>query len=135
VENSGIWPGLSFLLVLQISAVLFNLIPLPPFDGYNAVEPFLSPVHPRAGGPFPRRGDLDHPAVVLVCPVRGRCLLGTVFFISQRGVDWNLVIRARSLPLLGTIDINRFVQAELVPLHKTTRMRASLELSYANQRF
>ena len=44
VTNSGIWPGLSFLLVLQISAVLFNLIPLPPFDGYNALEPFLSPV-------------------------------------------------------------------------------------------
>ncbi|HSJ86554.1 MAG TPA: site-2 protease family protein [Anaerolineales bacterium] len=42
VTASGIWPGLSFLLVLQISAVLFNLIPLPPFDGYNAIEPFLS---------------------------------------------------------------------------------------------
>ncbi len=44
VENSGPWPGLSFLLVLQISAVMFNLIPLPPFDGYNALEPFLNPV-------------------------------------------------------------------------------------------
>jgi Zn-dependent protease len=37
-------PGLSFLLVLQVSAVLFNLIPLPPFDGYNILEPFLHPV-------------------------------------------------------------------------------------------
>ena len=36
-------PGLSFLMVLQISAVLFNMIPLPPFDGYNALEPFLNP--------------------------------------------------------------------------------------------
>jgi len=36
-------PGLSFLLALQISAVFFNLIPLPPFDGYNALEPFLNP--------------------------------------------------------------------------------------------
>lgn len=44
VTASGPWPGLSFLLVLQISAVLFNLIPLPPFDGYNALEPFLTPV-------------------------------------------------------------------------------------------
>src|SRR5512135_150874 len=44
VTASGIWPGLSFLLVLQISAVLFNLIPLPPFDGYNALEPFLNPI-------------------------------------------------------------------------------------------
>ena len=41
VTNTGIWPGISFLLVLQISAVLFNLIPLPPFDGYHAIEPFL----------------------------------------------------------------------------------------------
>jgi Zn-dependent protease len=41
VSPTGIWPALSFLLVLQISAVLFNLIPLPPFDGYNALEPFL----------------------------------------------------------------------------------------------
>jgi Zn-dependent protease len=24
--------------------VLFNLIPLPPFDGYNALEPFLNPI-------------------------------------------------------------------------------------------
>jgi Zn-dependent protease len=44
VTASGPWPGLSFLLVLQISAVLFNLIPLPPFDGYNALEPFLNPI-------------------------------------------------------------------------------------------
>lgn len=41
VGPTGIWPALSFLLVLQITAVLFNLIPLPPFDGYNALEPFL----------------------------------------------------------------------------------------------
>ena len=31
-------------MVLQISAVLFNLTHLPPFDGYNALEPFLNPV-------------------------------------------------------------------------------------------
>lgn len=44
VENNGPWPGVSFLIVLQIWAVMFNLIPLPPFDGYNAIEPFLNPV-------------------------------------------------------------------------------------------
>ena len=44
VDDSGPWPGVSFLIVLQIWAVMFNLIPLPPFDGYNALEPFLNPV-------------------------------------------------------------------------------------------
>lgn len=42
VTPSGIWPGLAFLAFLQISAVVLNLIPLPPFDGFGAVEPYLS---------------------------------------------------------------------------------------------
>jgi Zn-dependent protease len=42
-STSNIWPGISFLLVLQIWAILFNLIPLPPLDGYHVLEPFLSP--------------------------------------------------------------------------------------------
>ncbi len=35
------WSGWSFLLFIQITAVLFNLIPLPPLDGYNILEPFF----------------------------------------------------------------------------------------------
>jgi Zn-dependent protease len=42
LSNSGIWPGIAFLAFLQISAVVLNLIPLPPFDGFGAIEPFLS---------------------------------------------------------------------------------------------
>lgn len=42
VTSSGIWPGLAFLALLQIMAVVLNLIPLPPFDGYGIIEPFLS---------------------------------------------------------------------------------------------
>lgn len=34
-------PGLAFLAYLQIMAVVLNLIPVPPFDGYGVVEPFL----------------------------------------------------------------------------------------------
>ncbi len=42
VSAGGIWPGLAFLAFLQISAVVLNLIPLPPFDGFGAIEPYLS---------------------------------------------------------------------------------------------
>src|SRR6266576_2811396 len=35
VSSGGIWPGLAFLTYLQVTAALFNLIPLPPFDGYG----------------------------------------------------------------------------------------------------
>jgi Zn-dependent protease len=43
-STSYIWPGLSFLLVLQVWAIFFNLIPIPPLDGYNIIAPFLNPV-------------------------------------------------------------------------------------------
>jgi Zn-dependent protease len=42
ISASGIWPGVAFLAFLQISAVVLNLIPLPPFDGFGAIEPYLS---------------------------------------------------------------------------------------------
>jgi len=43
-STSYIWPGLSFLIVLQVWAMFFNLIPIPPLDGYNIIAPFLNPV-------------------------------------------------------------------------------------------
>jgi Zn-dependent protease len=42
VSSSGIWPGLAFLALMQISALVLNLIPVPPFDGYRALTPFLN---------------------------------------------------------------------------------------------
>jgi Zn-dependent protease len=41
LSADGIWPGLAFLAFLQVTAVLFNLIPIPPFDGYGAIRPHL----------------------------------------------------------------------------------------------
>ncbi|MCJ7434227.1 MAG: site-2 protease family protein [Anaerolineales bacterium] len=41
VSTSGIWPDLAFLGLLQVSAVVLNLIPLPPFDGFGILEPHL----------------------------------------------------------------------------------------------
>jgi Zn-dependent protease len=34
--------AMAFVLQLQISAVLFNLLPIPPLDGFHAIEPYLS---------------------------------------------------------------------------------------------
>jgi Zn-dependent protease len=39
---TGAWPGLAFLALLQVTAVVLNLIPVPPFDGYGALEPHLN---------------------------------------------------------------------------------------------
>ena len=34
-------PALAFLALLQVTAVILNLLPLPPLDGYRAVAPFM----------------------------------------------------------------------------------------------
>jgi Zn-dependent protease len=43
VQNSGLWPGLAFLALLQVMAAVLNLLPLPPLDGYGIISPFLNP--------------------------------------------------------------------------------------------
>ena len=47
-----LWAGVAFLGFLQITAVLLNLLPIPGLDGYNALEPHLSPETQRAVEPF-----------------------------------------------------------------------------------
>ncbi len=41
VEAGG--PALAFIGVLQVWAVLFNMIPIPPLDGFGAIRPHLDP--------------------------------------------------------------------------------------------
>ncbi|GAB25174.1 peptidase M50 family protein [Gordonia polyisoprenivorans NBRC 16320 = JCM 10675] len=42
-DSINLWDGLAMLAFLQITAAVLNLIPMPGFDGYNAIEPYLSP--------------------------------------------------------------------------------------------
>ena len=41
VTSSGIWPGLAFLAMLQVTAVILNLVPIPPLDGYGVIAPYF----------------------------------------------------------------------------------------------
>lgn len=41
VGDTAFGPGLAFLAYLQIMAVVLNLLPVPPFDGFGVIEPFL----------------------------------------------------------------------------------------------
>jgi Zn-dependent protease len=36
------WAALAFLVFLQITAIVLNLIPIPPFDGFGIIAPWLS---------------------------------------------------------------------------------------------
>lgn len=50
------WSGLAFLGLLQVMAVVLNLLPIPPLDGYGALEPHLSTATQRALDPFKQYG-------------------------------------------------------------------------------
>ena len=36
------WSALAFLVFLQITAIVLNLLPIPPFDGFGMIAPWLS---------------------------------------------------------------------------------------------
>jgi Zn-dependent protease len=86
-------PGLSFLLVLQVSAVLFNSIPLPPFDGYNVLEPFLPEVIRRTVDSV---RDIAIWVILLLfwfVPAVSNSFWETVYAVSTvLGVDWGMVV-------------------------------------------
>ena len=86
-------PGLSFLLVLQVSAVLFNSIPLPPFDGYNVLEPFMPDVIREQVN---RVRDIAIWVILLLfwfVPAVSNSFWESVYAVSTvLGVDWGMVI-------------------------------------------
>jgi Zn-dependent protease len=43
------WTGLAFLGLLQVTAAVLNLVPVPGLDGYGIVEPYLDPETRRLG--------------------------------------------------------------------------------------
>ena len=50
--HAVLWAGVAFLAFLQITALVLNLLPIPGLDGYDALEPHLSPETQRAVEPF-----------------------------------------------------------------------------------
>ena len=83
VNFTGIWPGLAFLALLQVTAVVLNLIPVPPFDGYNAIEPHLNEATRMQ---FEQTRGMFIWIVFLLLwfvPIVGDMFWGLIFFVSR----------------------------------------------------
>lgn len=52
------WAAMAFLGFLQVTAFVLNMLPIPGLDGYNALEPHLSPETQRALQPAKQWGFL-----------------------------------------------------------------------------
>jgi Zn-dependent protease len=81
-----LWAGVAFLGFLQVTAVLLNLLPIPGLDGYNALEPHLSPENQRALEPFKPYGVLLL-FLLLFAPLVNQWFFGVVnWFVELFGV-------------------------------------------------
>jgi Zn-dependent protease len=77
MDHWVLWAGVAFLGFLQIMAVVLNLLPIPGLDGYDALEPHLSPETQRAVAPAKRWGVFILLFVLLAAPLN-RWLFGIV---------------------------------------------------------
>ena len=89
------WAGVAFLGFLQIMAVVLNLLPIPGLDGYDALEPHLSPQTQRAVAPAKQYG-VFFLLLLLFAPVLSQWLFGFVGWlfgfsgVSHRWADLGL---------------------------------------------
>ncbi len=91
-DHLAFWIGVAFLGFLQITALLLNLLPIPGLDGFNALEPHLSPATQRALQPAKQFGFLIL-LMVLLAPGPNRMFFDAVFrLVDFLGVDPRLAI-------------------------------------------
>ena len=85
--------ALAFLLVLQISAILFNLIPIPPLDGFQALEPWLPGEWKEAIMPIAANGMFILFLVLWYVRPVNHAFWSTIYGISEAlGVDRDFAI-------------------------------------------
>ena len=82
-DHLVLWAGVAFLGFLQVTAVLLNLLPIPGLDGYNALEPHLSPETQRALEPFKQYGVLLLFFLLFAAPLVNRWFFGVVFWLYE----------------------------------------------------
>jgi len=84
------WAGAAFLGFLQITALLLNLLPLPGLDGYNALEPHLSPETQRALEPFKPYGIIFLVFLLFAPPLNQWFFRMVYWFYELSGVSGGL---------------------------------------------
>ncbi|AVP96603.1 site-2 protease family protein [Ahniella affigens] len=82
VASHPIAPALAFLGLLQASAILINLLPIPGLDGYGAISPYLPPALRAKMDQFAAYGILILLGITLFGPT-ARILFGLVYLLTS----------------------------------------------------
>ena len=99
-STSTFWPGLSFLFVLQVWSLLFNLLPVPGLDGYGVIEPFLNPaIQMQMERLRPYAIWVLLLAVWYIPFISGFIWTGIAIFSLILGVNWDMVVQGQDFLL------------------------------------
>ncbi|SIR65534.1 site-2 protease family protein [Williamsia sterculiae] len=99
LQSLNLWAALAMLALLQIMAAVLNLIPIPGFDGYGIIEPYLSPQTRRSIAPIAPYGFLLILLILLV-PQLNRLFFDVVYWLLElsdvpswlASYGWGLVV-------------------------------------------
>lgn len=84
VPELNFWAALSMLAILQITAAILNLLPIPGLDGYGIIEPYLSHQTRRSVEPIGQYGFLIIVGLLLI-PQLNRAFFDLIYSIFELG--------------------------------------------------
>ena len=85
------WAGVAFMGFLQVTAAVLNLLPVPGFDGYGALEPHLSPETQRALEPAKQWAFLILLVLLIATPLNQYFFSLVNWFVEASGMPDGLV--------------------------------------------
>ena len=98
LADGNLAAGLMFLAFLQVTAAVLNLIPMPGFDGYGAIEPYLSNETRQSANKIAPFGFLVIFALIFFVPPVARAFFGLIYgFMGLFGVDVALMAQGYQL--------------------------------------
>ncbi len=80
---NGLYQALSYLALLQFVTAILNILPVPGFDGFGVIEPFLSAQTRRAIAPFRGWAPLVAFVVLFSIPGAGAKLFDAGFYLMD----------------------------------------------------
>lgn len=99
--------GLTYLTVLEIVVMMFNLLPVPGLDGYGVIEPYLPAIVQKQFSSFSRYAYLILIAVLWMVPFANQLLWGTAYGIAFAiGLEPNLLIYGQSSFIKGAMPLS-----------------------------
>ena len=91
--SQDFWAAWSMLAYLEVSALVLNLLPIPGFDGFGVISPWLPPDMQRQAQAFAQISGLIFFGLLVALPSVSHALFNMIYTAaSPLGIDFGLVV-------------------------------------------